>query len=396
MNKKTAGRAAAVAAVGVLALSLVACGKKDDAAAAASKPTVGVVTLKAQPVSLTTELPGRTSPFRVAEVRPQVNGIVLKRLFTEGGQVKAGQQLYQIDPALYQATLDSQRAALARAEAQVKTATLLAERYKPLTETRAISRQTYDDAVATRDQAKADVLSAKAAVDTARINLVYTKVLSPIDGIIGRSTVTEGALVTANQTTALASVQQIDPIYVDVVQSSVQLLRLQDELAKGQIKRAAGEQAAQVTLTLEDGTQYNQDGKLQFSEVTVDQSTGSVTLRAVFPNPDHRLLPGMFVRAKLMDGVATQGLLVPQRGVVRNQRGTPTAYVVDDQGKIQVRDLVTDRAIGSNWLVTSGLKAGDKVVVEGLQTVRPGLEVTANEANAQPAPTASAPAATVQ
>jgi membrane fusion protein (multidrug efflux system) len=396
MNKKTAGRAAAAAAVGVLALSLAACGKKDDAAAAASKPTVGVVTLKAQSVSLTTELPGRTSPFRVAEVRPQVNGIVLKRLFTEGGQVKAGQQLYQIDPALYQATLDSQRAALARAEAQVKTATLLAERYKPLTETRAISRQTYDDAVATRDQAKADVLSAKAAVDTARINLVYTRVLSPIDGIIGRSTVTEGALVTANQTNALASVQQIDPIYVDVVQSSVQLLRLQDELTKGQIKRAAGEQAAQVTLTLEDGTQYNQDGKLQFSEVTVDQSTGSVTLRAVFPNPDHRLLPGMFVRAKLVDGVATEGLLVPQRAVVRNQRGTPTAYLVDTQGKIQVHELVTDRAIGSNWLVTSGLKAGDKVVVEGLQSIRPGLEVTVNEASPQPAPTASAPAASVQ
>ncbi|ANN67417.1 efflux RND transporter periplasmic adaptor subunit [Bordetella bronchialis] len=396
MNKKTAGRAAAAAVVGLLVLTLAACGKKDNAAPAASKPTVGVVTLNTQPVSLTTELPGRTSPYRVAEVRPQVNGIVLKRLFTEGGTVKAGQQLYQIDPSLYQATLDSQRAALARAEAQVKSASLLAERYKPLTETRAISRQTYDDAVAARDQAKADVLAAKAAVDTARINLVYTKVLSPIDGIIGRSTVTEGALVTANQTAALASIQQIDPIYVDVVQSSVQLLRLQDQLAKGEIKRAAGEQAAQVTLTLEDGTQYNHEGKLQFSEVTVDQSTGSVTLRAVFPNPEHRLLPGMFVRAKLVDGVATEGLLVPQRGVVRNQRGTPTAYVVDAQGKIQVRDLVTDRAIGSNWLVTSGLKAGDKVVVEGLQTIRPGMEVTANEAAPQPASTASAPAATVQ
>jgi membrane fusion protein (multidrug efflux system) len=383
LNNKTAGRAAAVAAIAALTLALAACGKKETAPAAA-KPTVGVVTMHTQQVSLTTELPGRTSPYRVAEVRPQVNGIILKRLFTEGGEVKAGQQLYQIDPALYQATLDSQRAALARAEAQVKTATLLAERYKPLTETRAISRQTYDDAVASRDQAKADVLAAKAAVDTARINLVYTKVLSPIAGIIGRSNVTEGALVTANQTSPLASIQQIDPIYVDVVQSSVQLLRLQDQLAKGEIKRAAGEQAAQVTLTLEDGTQYNQQGKLQFSEVTVDPSTGSVTLRAVFPNPDHRLLPGMFVRAKLVDGVATQGLLVPQRGVVRNQRGTPTAYVVDGQGKIEVRDLVTDRAIGSNWLVTSGLKDGDKVVVEGLQTIRPGLEVAAHEVNAQP------------
>lgn len=396
MNKKTAGRVAAAAAMGVLAFALAACGKKDNTAAAPSKPTVGVVTVKAQPVSLTTELPGRTSAFRVAEVRPQVNGIILKRLFTEGGTVKAGQQLYQIDPSLYQATLDSQRAALARAEAQVRTATLLAERYKPLTETRAISRQTYDDAVAARDQAKADVLSAKAAVDTARINLVYTKVLSPIDGIIGRSTVTEGALVTANQSNALASVQQIDPIYVDVVQSSVQLLRLQDELAKGQIKRAAGEQAAQVTLTLEDGSRYNHDGKLQFSEVTVDQSTGSVTLRAVFPNPEHRLLPGMFVRARLVEGVASEGLLVPQRGVSRSQRGTPIAYVVDAQGKVQVRDLVTDRAIGSNWLVTSGLQAGDKVVVEGLQTIRPGMEVAANEVSPQPTSTASAPAAPAQ
>ncbi|AOB31612.1 hemolysin D [Bordetella sp. H567] len=396
MNKKTARRAAAAAAMGVLALMLAACGKKDNAAAAPAKPTVGVVTVQAQSVSLTTELPGRTSPFRVAEVRPQVNGIVLKRLFTEGGTVKAGQQLYQIDPSLYQATLDSQRAALARAEAQVKTASLLAERYKPLTETRAISRQTYDDAVAARDQAKADVLSAKAAVDTARINLVYTKVLSPIDGIIGRSTVTEGALVTANQTSALASVQQIDPIYVDVVQSSVQLLRLQDQLAKGEIKRAAGEQAAQVTLMLEDGTQYNHEGKLQFSEVTVDQSTGSVTLRAVVPNPEHRLLPGMFVRARLVDGVATEGLLVPQRGVARNQRGTPIAYVVNAEGKIEVHDLVTDRAIGSNWLVTAGLKPGDKVVVEGLQTIRAGVEVAAHEASASPASTASAPAAPAQ
>jgi membrane fusion protein (multidrug efflux system) len=396
MNKKTAGRAAAAAALAVLVLAVAACGKKDNAAAAPPKPTVGVVTVQAQPVSLTTELPGRTTPYRVAEVRPQVNGIILKRLFTEGGQVKAGQQLYQIDPSLYQATLDSERAALARAEAQVKTATLLAERYKPLTETRAISRQTYDDAVAARDQAKADVMAAKAAVDTARINLVYTKVLSPIEGIIGRSNVTEGALVTANQTSALASVQQIDPIYVDVVQSSVQLLRLQDRLNKGEIKRAADQQAAQVTLTLEDGSQYNHEGKLQFSEVTVDQSTGSVTLRAVFPNPEHRLLPGMFVRAKLVDGVASEGLLVPQRGVVRNQRGTPTAYVVNAEGKIEVRDLTTDRAIGSNWLVTSGLKPGDKVVIEGLQSIRPGMDVTVADANAKPAPAAAGAATPAQ
>jgi len=399
MKKKTAARTGAVVALAALTLALAACGKKDEAPQAGGKPTVGVLTLKTQPVTLTTELPGRTAAFRIAEVRPQVNGIVLKRTFTEGGNVKAGQQLYQIDPALYQATLDSNRAALARAEASVKTAALLAQRYKPLVETRAVSRQTYDDAVATRDQAAADVLSAKAAVDTARINLVYTRVLSPIEGIISRSSVTEGALVTANQTTALASVQQIDPIYVDVVQSSAQLLRLQDQLAQGLIKRAEGDQAAQVDLTLEDGSKFNHQGKLQFSEVTVDQSTGAVTLRALFPNPEHRLLPGMFVRARLSDGVRDQGLLVPQRGVARSQNGTPTAMVVNAQNKVELREIKTDRAIGSNWLVTDGLKAGDRVVLEGLQTIRPGAEVTANEVAADPAAAdqnKAAPAAAAQ
>ncbi|WP_233237310.1 efflux RND transporter periplasmic adaptor subunit [Bordetella sp. LUAb4] len=399
MKNKTAARTGAVVAIAALTLALAACGKQDAAPQGGAKPTVGVVTLKTQPVSLTTELPGRTSAYRIAEVRPQVNGIVLKRTFTEGGNVKAGQQLYQIDPALYQATLDSNRAALARAEASVKTAALLAQRYKPLVETRAVSRQTYDDAVATRDQAAADVLSAKAAVDTARINLVYTRVLSPIEGIIGRSSVTEGALVTANQTTALASVQQIDPIYVDVVQSSAQLLRLQDQLNKGLIKRAEGDQAAQVSLTLEDGSQFNQQGKLQFSEVTVDQSTGAVTLRAVFPNPDHRLLPGMFVRARLSDGIREQGLLVPQKGVARSQNGSPTVMLVNAENKIELREIKTDRAIGSNWLVTDGLKAGDRVVLEGLQTIRPGAEVTANEVAANPAPAdqnKAAPAAAAQ
>ncbi len=261
--------------------------------------------------------------------------------------------------------------------------------------TRAVSQQTYDNAVASRDQAVADVLSAKAALDTARINLVYTKVLSPIDGIIGRSSVTEGALVTANQATALAAVQQIDPIYVDVTQSSVQLLRLQNALASGQLKKAEGEQAALVTLTLEDGSQYTQQGKLQFSEVTVDQGTGSVTLRAVFPNPDRRLLPGMFVRARLVDGVAADGLLVPQRGVTRNQRGLPTALVVNAENKVELRELKTDRAIGDQWLVTDGLKAGEKVIVEGVQMVRPGVEVVATEAGAKPAqqPQAGAAAA---
>lgn len=375
-----------------LVLALAACGKQ-DAPPAAGKPQVSVVTLKTQPVSLTTELPGRTSAFRNAEVRPQVNGIVQKRLFTEGGEVRAGQQLYQIDPSLYQAEFDSRKAALARAEATLRTANLLAQRYKPLAETRAVSRQTYDDAVAARDQANADVLSAKAALETARINLVYTKVLSPIDGIIGRSAVTEGALVTANQTNAIAQVQQIDPIYVDVTQSSVQLLRLKNALASGQLQQGGTDQEARVTLTLEDGTQYDQPGKLQFSEVTVDPGTGSVTIRAEFPNPKRQLLPGMFVRARLAQGVASEGLLVPQRGVTRSQRGIPTALVVNAENKVELRELVADRAIGDQWLITKGLQAGDRVIVEGLQSVRPGAEVTVAEAKpagaaAQPQPAA--------
>ncbi|HEY0296743.1 MAG TPA: efflux RND transporter periplasmic adaptor subunit [Bordetella sp.] len=362
-----------------LAVGLAACGKQQDSAAqAAAKPEVWVVTLKTQPVTLTTELPGRTAAFREAEVRPQVNGILQKRLFTEGGSVKAQQQLYQIDPAIYQAQFDSSKASLARAEASQRSAASLADRYKPLVETRAVSRQAYDDAVAASQQAAADVLSAKAALETARVNLVYTKVLSPIDGIIGRSAVTEGALVTANQTSPIATIQQIDPMYVDVAQSSVQLLRLKSALASGQLKSSDG-QAADVKLTLEDGTQYPLPGKLQFSEVTVDPGTGSVTLRALFPNPDHSLLPGMFVRAILGDGVAPQGLLVPQRGVTRSPRGIPTALVVTPENKVELRQIKTDRAVGDQWLVTDGLKAGDKVIVEGLQRVRPGVDVTATE-----------------
>jgi membrane fusion protein (multidrug efflux system) len=389
--KTVAPRVAASVTVAVLAVALSACDKKQDAPPP-QKPKVGVITLKSQPVSITTELPGRTSPYRVAEVRPQVNGIIQKRLFTEGGEVKANDQLYQIDPALYKADLASKQAALQRVQATVKTATLLAQRYKPLAETRAVSRQTYDDAVAARDQAIADVQAAKAAVDTSRINLVYTRVLAPITGIIGRSNVTEGALVTANQTNALASLQQIDPIYVDVTQSSVQLLKLQDDLAAGRLQRAAGNQAAKVTLKLEDGTAYQYPGKLQFSEVTVDTTTGSVLLRAEFPNPDHRLLPGMFVRADLESGVAANGLLVPQMGVTRSQRGLPTALVVNAQNKVELRDLTTDAAIGNNWLVSSGLKEGDRVIVNGLQSVRPGMDVDI----LPPAPPAAGAASTAQ
>jgi membrane fusion protein (multidrug efflux system) len=311
-------------------------------------------------------------------VRPQVNGIVQKRLFTEGGQVKANQQLYQIDPALYQAQYDSSRAALAKATATQRSAAALAERYKPLVQSHAVSRQAYDDAVAAAQQAAADVLSAKAAVETAHVNLVYTKVLSPIDGIIGRSNVTEGALVTANQTSPIATVQQIDPMYVDVAQSSTQLLRLKQALADGRIKTSDGKEA-EVKLVLEDGTAYPLPGKMEFSEVSVDPTTGSVIVRALFPNPKHMLLPGMFVRATLSDGVAPQGLLVPQRGVARDQRGEPTVLALAPDNKVELRVIKTGRAIGDQWLVTGGLKAGDRVIVEGVQRVQPGAVVNPQE-----------------
>ncbi|CAM4401705.1 efflux RND transporter periplasmic adaptor subunit [Bordetella muralis] len=378
MNYNGMRRSAAVLTLAATALALAACSKTAEAPAG-GKPPVSVVTLATRPVVLTTELPGRTSAYRVAEVRPQVNGIIKKRLFTEGGEVKADQQLYQIDPALYQASLESQQAALARAQAQLKTANLLVQRYKPLAETRAVSRQTYDDAIAARDQAAADVQSAKAALDTARINLVYTKVLSPIEGIIGRSSFTEGALVTANQTEALATVQQIDPIYVDVTQSSVELLRLRNAIESGSLQRDTSKDSARVSLELANGQNYGVEGTLEFSEITVDESTDSVTLRAVFPNPDHKLLPGMFVRARILEGTAPQGLLAPQRGITRNQRGQPTALVVNAENKVELRMLKTDRTVGDQWLVTEGLKAGDKIIVEGIQKARPGVEVVPTE-----------------
>jgi membrane fusion protein (multidrug efflux system) len=400
MNHIGLRRGAAFLTLAVMTLVLSACSEK-AAPPPAGQPQVSVVTLQTQSVVLTTELPGRASPYRVAEVRPQVSGIIQKRLFTEGGQVKAGQALYQIDPALYQASYDSQKAALARAQAQVKTATSLVQRYKPLTETRAVSRQAYDDAVAARDQAAADVAAAKAALETARINLVYTQVLSPIEGIIGRSSFTEGALVTANQAQPLASIQQIDPIYVDVTQSSVELLRLRNAIDSGMLQRDMSKDSARVSLVLSNGQPYNVEGKLEFSEITVDEGTDSVTLRAVFPNPDHKLLPGMFVRARILEGIAPQGLLVPQRGVTRNQRGQPTALVVNAENKVELRTLKTDRTVGDQWLVTEGLTAGDRVIVEGLQSVRPGLEVNVKpfeppRANAAGASPSAAPAASAK
>lgn len=356
--------------------ALAACSAKKPPPAPPPPPVVKVSTLTVQSVSLTTDLPGRTVAFKVADIRPQVSGVVQKRMFVEGSDVKQGQQLYQIDAALYQAAYES-------AAASAESSRLQAERYKPLAQANAVSRQDYDNAVAAAAQSKA-------SADTARINLVYTRLLSPIPGRIGRSAVTEGALVTANQTASLATVQQLDPIYVDVTQPSAVLLRLKRELAAGQLAQAGGNQA-EVHLVLEDGSAYKLSGKLQFAEIQVDQSTGSVTLRALFPNPDKLLLPGMFVREQLEEGRRTDALLVPQLAVTHNQRGDPTALVVNADNKVELRALSTERAIGDQWLVTAGLKAGDRVIVEGLQYARPGAVVKPEEL--QGAPPAPAPAA---
>jgi membrane fusion protein (multidrug efflux system) len=351
---------------------LAACSSGKTAAPPNPPPEVGVVTLHPQPVTITTDLPGRTVAYRVAEVRPQVSGVILKRLFIEGGEVKAGQQLYQIDPAPFQANLESAQASLARAQATLTSARLLVQRYKPLTEAHAVSQRDYDNAVAAQDQAAADVASAKAAVDTAHINLAYTRVLSPISGRTGRSSVTEGALVDANQRTALMVVQQLDPIYVDVTQPSTILLRLQREFASGQLKKV-GEAQAQAKLILEDDTPYEPTGKLQFAEVAVDSGTGSVTLRAVFPNPQHILLPGMFVHEQLEEGVNEQGLLVSQRAISHNSLGDATTMVVGADNTVSTRVIKTERAIGDQWLVSGGVAAGDRVIVVGLQRLGSGV-----------------------
>jgi membrane fusion protein, multidrug efflux system len=364
----------------VLSLALAGCNEAQPQAGppALPPPAVDVVTLHARPITLTTDLPGRTSAYRTAEVRPQVSGVLLKRLFNEGDVVQAGQQLYQIDPAPYEAALASAEATLAHARASVRTAQATVDRYQPLAATHAVSRQDVDNAAGTLEQNKADVASAEAAVKTASINLTYTKVLSPITGRTSRSSVTEGALVTASQTTSLVTVTQLDPIYVDVTQSTTTILRLKRELASGQIK-SVGEGRIPVRLQLEDGSAYDETGALQFSEVTVDQGTGAVTLRAIFPNRDGLLLPGMFVREQLQEGIVQNGILAPQPGVTHNQKGEPTALVVDADGKVQLRVLKTDRAIGNDWLIADGLKDGDRLIVSGVQKARPGMKVTVNE-----------------
>ena len=353
-------------------------------------PEVGIVTLKSSPLEITTELPGRTAPYRVAEVRPQVSGIILKRNFIEGGDIKAGESLYQIDPATYQASYESAKGELAQAQAAAKIAQLTVSRYSKLLGTQYISRQDYDTAVANLQQSNAAVMAAKAAVETARINLAYTKVTSPISGRIGKSSVTEGALVQNGQATAMATVQQLDPIYVDVTQSSNDFLRLKQELASGSLQQENGK--AKVELMTNNGQQYAQSGTLEFSDVTVDQTTGSITLRAVFPNPDHTLLPGMFVRARLQEGTNPNALLVPQQGITRTPRGDASAMVIGEGDKVEVRQVNATQAIGDKWLVTDGLKDGDRVIISGLQKVKPGVQVKAQEVTAdtaQPAQTQS-------
>ncbi len=364
---------------GALAGMVIMNGCKQQAAPdgpAASKPNpeVGVVVMATEPVILTMELSGRISPQMVAEVRPQVGGIIQKRLFTEGSEVKAGEALYQIDPATYQTALASAKATLAKAEANGFTLRQKTERYKQLVAISAVSRQEYDDATAALKQAEADVEAGKAAVETARINLAYSRITAPIAGKIGRSTVTPGALVIANQATALATIQQLDPVYVDVTQSSADLLRLKRNLASGELKGNDQGQAT-VKLLLEDGSPYPLEGTLKFSEVTVDQGTGSVTLRAQFPNPNQLLLPGMFVRGLVQEGVREQAMLVPQRGVSRDPAGNAIALVAGENDVVERRMLKTERTLGDAWLVTEGLKAGERVIVEGLQRVRPGATV---------------------
>jgi membrane fusion protein (multidrug efflux system) len=364
-------------------MMLTGCGKKDSAQKQQSPPEVGFVTIQPQRVVLTTDLPGRTAPHLIAEVRPQVGGIIQKRLFVEGTDVKAGQVLYQIDPATYEAALASARATQARAEATLNTNRLKAERYRELVKVNAVSKQDNDDAQAAFMQAEADLAAARAAVETARINLAYTRVTAPISGRIGRSSVTDGALVTASQAAPLATIQQLNPIYVDVTQSTAELLRLKQSLASGVMQKS---DSARLKLLLEDGTPYPLAGTLKFSEVTVDQGTGSVTIRAIFPNPSQVLLPGMFVRGVVEEGVNEHALLVPQRGVSRNPKGEAVVLLVGPGEKVEQRVIQVVRTVGDNWLVSGGLNPGDRVILEGIQRARPGTTVKAVPFAGKPVP----------
>jgi membrane fusion protein (multidrug efflux system) len=373
-----ASHLAIIVLVLTVVLDLAACEKKTEPKVA-ELVEVGTVTIAQRPLKVTTDLPGRTSAYLVSQVRARVDGVVLKRAFREGADVKAGQLLFRIDPAPYQANLASAQASLLRAQANLASTKALAERYKVLVKGNAVSRQDYDNAVAAAGQAAADVASGQAAVLTANINLGYTNVTAPISGRIGPAQVTEGAYVQASSATLLATVQQLDPIYVDLSQSSVAGLRLRREVASGRIKLNGPNQTT-VALVLEDGSRYPLVGKLQFTDITVDQGTGAVTVRAIFPNPDHVLLPGMFVHAEIDEGITQAGLLVPQVAVTHDQAGQPTTLVVGEDNKVVLKTLVTERMVGSDWVVQAGLRDKDRVIVDGLQNVRPGQTVKPVEA----------------
>ncbi|WP_446890909.1 efflux RND transporter periplasmic adaptor subunit [Aeromonas veronii] len=393
MDKHILARSVGLA---LLAAGLLAgCGDKGGAPQGQGgmpPAAVNVVTLQSGPLMLTTELTGRSAPLRVAEVRPQVSGIILKRLFTEGSDVKAGDLLYQIDPAVYQAAVASAKANVAKAEANEQSARLKAQRYQELLKVKSISRQDYDDADASWKQAKAEIMASKAALRTAEINLGYTRITAPISGRIGKSAVTEGALVTAQQADSLTAIQQLDHMYVDVRQSTADLLRLKRLVAEGKLTQDE-QKGAKVTFQLEDGSTYGEEGSLQFSDVTVDETSGMVTLRVIVPNPHQLLLPGMFMRATLQEGERAQGLLVPQTAVTRTPNGGATVMVVTADNKVELRNVQLSRVVGSNWVVESGLTSGERVIVAGLQKVRPGAVVNPAEQGAD-APSAQAASST--
>lgn len=359
----------------LLSLAVVGCAEQaQQTGTDKSVPEVGVVTLEAQRVELFTSLPGRTAPYRVAEVRPQVEGIVEKRLFKQGSHVDSGQTLYRIDQRPYRTQVKSAQADLAKARAAVSSVKLRAQRFGDLLQDHAVSQQEYDDIRSTLAQNSAQVDIAEAALAAAKLNLDYTTVRAPISGIIGASLITEGGLVTANQPNPLTQITQLDPIYVDVTRSTSEVLRLKREFKQGTLEKA-GPESAKVEMFFDDGTQYAHSGKLKFSGVTVDPSTGAITLRAVFPNPEGLLLPGMYVTARLSEGVSPNALLAPQQGITHDEAGRPTALVVTDDNKVESRQLETREAIGSFWLVNKGLQAGDKLIVTGLHHAEPGAQV---------------------
>ena len=374
-----------------VALVLAGCGQPQEQAPQQGPAPVGFVAVTEQPVTLTTELPGRTTPYETSDVRPQVNGIVQARLFTEGDVVRAGQPLYRIDPSPYQAQAASARAALARARAAIASSRALARRYGELVRINAISRQDFENATTGAQQAQADVAAQQAALRSAEIDLARTTVRAPISGRVGRSTFTTGALVTAAQTDPLVTIQRLDPIYVDIQQSSADLLKLRQQVLAGQVAR--GGNATRVRLKLEDGSTYGQEGTLRFADVTVDPTTGSQTIRAVFPNTRGLLLPGMFVRAELVEGTQGSAILVPQRAVSRDERGDATVLVVGRGNRAEPRTLRTSRTAGDNWILTQGLKPGDRVIVEGGMLLRPGMPVQPSPWNPNARPRPAAPGA---